>query len=282
MQALIFLSFVLSRLRFRGLWFCAKILGCLVFDLFRIRRRLILRNLEIAFPEWPNKQRVTVGRASVSHFIQTILELFTAPYLFPQAKYTIVGREHIEQALSLGHGMYGLCIHMSNWEFLCHASSKEYGQVHVVVKPIGRGVVADFIAQVRKKIGYTLVPRGAMGQAGRMILEILNRQEMVGCIVDQRRSRGKNLPFFGRLAPTNISLTKLYALHPAPILPVTLRREKPGVFVITYYPLLRLGDVPLPEPEEDALSLAISQKAEEMVRENPAEYFWMHNRWDLK
>lgn len=281
------ISFLLSLLGFRGIYGLGVLLGILCFDVLRIRRRVILKNLEIAFGDSRSlAERKFIGRASTISFIVTILEFFASERLFPKASVLFVNEEHLREAYpaNASTGMYGLCIHMGNWEYLCHLHAQIYGKpVYVVAKAVGSKSVDDWVKKRRMALGYSLIGRNEKTSAAQQISKAIYNQQMVGFIVDQKRSRGEILPFFGRLASTNNSLAKLYLRTPAPILPSMIQRLKPGEYQITYFPILKF-----PENEHlsvservTALTQAMNAQVEEMIRLCPQEYFWMHNRWEI-
>ena len=73
------ISIVLSRLPDRVLSLLAHLLAFLVFHIFRIRRRLVLKNLDIAFGNTKSlKQKIRIGYLSVYHFVLTSLELLAS------------------------------------------------------------------------------------------------------------------------------------------------------------------------------------------------------------
>lgn len=281
------IAFFLSMLGFRGIYALGVVLGILSFDVLRIRRRVILKNLEIAFGQSHSlAERKFIGRASTISFIVTIFEFFASERLFPKASVSFVNEEHVREAYPFhaSTGLYAMCIHIGNWEYLCHVHAQIYERpVHVVVKAVGSKSVNEWIKKRRTALGYSLVGRHDPTSASQQIREAIAKQQIVGFIVDQKRSRGEVVPFFGRPASTNNSLPKLYLQSPAPILPVVIQRVKPGAYQITYFPVLKYSKDPNLSFSENvtAMTQLMNTQVEEMIRLCPQEYFWMHNRWEV-
>ncbi|MEO0337214.1 MAG: hypothetical protein AAF202_12530, partial [Pseudomonadota bacterium] len=59
------ISFLLIHLPKSLFYSLGDFLGILWFDVFRIRRRVVVDNLKIAFPEMSLKERERIGRASL-------------------------------------------------------------------------------------------------------------------------------------------------------------------------------------------------------------------------
>jgi KDO2-lipid IV(A) lauroyltransferase len=78
-------------------------------------------------------------------------------------------------------------------------------------------------------------------------------------------------------------LAKLYLRKKAPILPVILKRTAPGAYTISYFSEFIYQENNALSFEENVshMTLKINQQVEDMIRCNPDEYFWMHNRWEL-
>lgn len=68
-------AFILSCLPRKALWVFACGLAFLWFDLFRIRRWTVLKNLSIAFPEKSHDERVRLGRESMRYTCYNFLNL---------------------------------------------------------------------------------------------------------------------------------------------------------------------------------------------------------------
>jgi KDO2-lipid IV(A) lauroyltransferase len=277
-------AFLLSLLGFQGISIVSQLCAFLVFDVLRIRRSVILQNLNLVFGNtktFPEKKMM--ARKSIASFVATSLEFIASKHLFPKAKVTFIHPEYIQNALKKNEGMYSICLHMSNWEFLCHANSVLYGPVHVVVKKISKGAVEDWIQNLRRHIGYALISREGGHRATTQLFQCIENKGIIGFIADQKRPKGEKLPFFGKIASTNNSLAKLYLRKKAPIIAAIIKRKKPGEFEITYYPEFEIKEDPSLSHAQIVTenTLRMNQLVEKMILENPEEYFWMHNRWDF-
>lgn len=277
-----FISFGLNILGHRGIFIVSSIFGILLFDILKIRRKVILKNLTIAFGETKSKdEKIRIGRRSTISFIQTALELFTAKKLFARTKYILKDEHIVNELITQKMGIYAICIHMGNWEYLCHIGSTQFAPIHVVVKPIGKGALAKWVENMRASIGFQLIDRKGKESSTTQIFHALNKQEIIGFIVDQKRPRGEMLPFFGKKASTNNSLAKLWMRKKAPVIPVIIKRVKINTHEITFLPEFKMHDNKNISIEENIRenTLRINAVVEKMILKNPEEYFWMHNRW---
>jgi KDO2-lipid IV(A) lauroyltransferase len=275
---------LLQTLPRRAVDFIAYATGILVFDVFRIRRNTILTNLTIAYPEWDNRKKVLVGRASVVSFSRTVFELLDAPRVFRRAQIEVHNEDILDEALAKGLGIYILCCHLGNWELMCQYGSNRFRPVHVVVKPVGKGALLQWVEKLRADNGMRVISRtGPAGDfnATREIFRTLKAAEMVGFMADQRRAKGTIAPFFGRDCATNDSLIQLHSRRPAPIIPVSLVRTGLDAFKFVVWKELEID-----KSTDRSLDLQsnvgrMNDVIETMVRQCPEQYFWMHKRWKL-
>ncbi len=279
-----FLGFSLSLLGFKGLRVLAYILGFIMFDILRIRRKIILANLDIVYADRLSlKEKKRIGRMSVVNFMSTILEFLASKRLAPKAVFEFENKELADEGIARGQGLYVICAHFGNWEYLCHIHAKIYSPVNVVVKDLLSGKPEEWIKNLRRHLGYQFISQNDKRTRTEQIHDAIDRKEIIGFIVDQKRKRGEMLPFFGRLASTNNSLAKLYFRKYAPVGTLKIQRIKPGHFKIKYYDeFIYIQDPNLTFDENvTKFTLKVNQILEKLILENPEEYYWLHNRWSL-
>ncbi len=272
-------SWLICQMSERMLMGLARVLTFVGFDLFRLRRQVVLANLAIAFPALTVKERLKIGRDSIYNFILTIFELLYSLKHDIAKEIEIEGEEHIRRALAEGRGVYVLCFHLGNWEAMGAKMTKAIAPSHVLVKAIGRGGVNRFVNKLRAKNQFLMVKRQKKGDGFRAIQDILARGEIVGFVMDQSRPGEPRLPFFGVPAKTNTSLAAIWRRFPAPIVPAYIHRHSFGHHTLEFHPALDLpvGD----QPEQDIRhhSEIFNKVIEAAIRRFPGHYFWLHNRW---
>ena len=97
-------------------------------------------------------------------------------------------------------------------------------------------------------------------------------------LLDQNtRAHNVPVPFLGRPAPTAAGMARLALRLDLPVLPVAIARRGDGHEVV-HLPALRPGDFAGPAREADLLA-ACNEALGELVRRNPEEWMWFHDRW---
>ena len=257
----------------------ARALAWFGFDFLRLRRRLVLRNLSVAFPGKPSAELRSIARQSYYHFILTALEFFYSRRHDIASTVQFQGEEHLRQALTEGKGAYILCMHLGNWEAMGAAITRNIAPAHVLVKKVGSSQVDRFVSELRQHNGFLTVKRQKKGDGLKAIGEILRRGEIVGFVMDQARPGEPKLPFFGHPAKTNTSFAAISRRFSAPIVPSFVQRLRFNQHVEYFLPPLQLHYTDDGEADITRQSIAFNAVVEECIRRCPEQYFWLHNRW---
>ena len=116
----------------RGLSFClfygpaslrrglAGFLAFLWYDLFRIRREVVLDNLTIAFPQMSPGEKIKLGRRNLRHLALCFVEYCYMPWLSRDNfdhYFEFHNDELLAQALKRGNGVLLLTAHLGNGGF---------------------------------------------------------------------------------------------------------------------------------------------------------------------
>jgi KDO2-lipid IV(A) lauroyltransferase len=258
----------------------ARFFSYLIFDVLRFRRRLILKNLEIYNKACPLQRPLqAVGRDSIYHFMLTILELLGSEKRNISANVQVKGKHFVTEALAEGKGAYVICCHISNWEAMGSAFTRQIAPAHVLVKKIGQGAMNDFVDRLRHHNQFLTVKRQKKGDGYEAIRKILAAGEIVGFVMDQARPGEPKIEFFGEPAKTNTSLAAIWRRNPAPILPAFILRDDKGGQILEILPPLQMqmGSDPARDIVEHSKQFNIA--VETIIKRCPEQYFWLHNRW---
>jgi KDO2-lipid IV(A) lauroyltransferase len=95
----------------------------------------------------------------------------------------------------------------------------------------------------------------------------------VHALIDQRMHQGAKLSFFGHEALTALSAAELALKYDALLLPVYAIRRPDGLdFDI-------LVEAPIAPGTPEAMTQALNDSLEALVRRHPEQWFWIHRRW---
>jgi KDO2-lipid IV(A) lauroyltransferase len=261
--------------------FVARRLGDLVYYCIPIRKRLILESLSIGFPEKKMPELRAITRGVYRQFAQTMMELlffpkFTDDYIKNNVE--LCGQEIIDAARKQGKGAVIVAAHFGNWELMGAAVARIY-PVTFVVGQQQNSQVDDLLNSYRVQKGIRLVP---LKLALRGVMKALKNNEIIGILSDQdAHEQGTFVPFFGRMASTPKG-PALFALRSgAPLIMANMVRTGHTFKAI-------FETIPRPRPSGDeekdiqAYTAAYTSLLENLTREYPDHWFWLHRRWKTK
>jgi Kdo2-lipid IVA lauroyltransferase/acyltransferase len=188
------------------------------------------------------------------------------------------GLEHLEAARAAGRGILVFSGHFGHWEMIALLQHRLGVPMTMVVAPLENRRWDRFITRLRAAPGNAVLSKR---QAARPILKTLRAGGAIAILIDQnvRGEGGIFVDFFGLAASTTPALATLAFRSGALILPVFSWFRDDGRLQISYrtpIPAVRRGAI-----EEDVLALtrACTALLEAEVRERPAMWLWMHDRW---
>jgi len=254
---------------------CGRILD---FFVPRLRRTAEI-NLSFAFPERDARWR----RQTIDGVFESIGRLLVAFARFPRINRQNAGEwiryegfEHYEHAKAKGNGVLFATAHLGNWELSAYAHALLAEPMCVVVRPLDNPLIDDLVETRRGLSGNQLLSKR---EFARSILQALRANQAVGVLVDQNSApeNAAFVPFFGRLASTNLSFAKLAARSGAAVIPgFALWNRTERRYVLRFYPAVEMTD----DPVED--TRRIQAAIEAAVREYPDQWLWVHRRWKTR
>jgi len=249
------------------------------------RRRLIaLHNLHCAFPEKDMEELIRIAKGVYRNLAITVAEFFSMPSITRENLHEWVeleGLEHYEEGIAQGKGLLSIAAHFGNWELMPVATPLFLKPLHIIYRPLDSPVLENITKYVRTINGNVMIPKGG---TGKRIRELLGQNEFIGIMSDQNVSvqEGVFVDFFGRPACTGVGLAALALQSGAPVLPGFMARQKSGKYKLILKPLVEISRTGNYETDLRENTQRFTKVVEEIVREYPDQWFWIHHRWKTK
>ena len=247
-----------------------------------IKNRLItLHNLMRSFPEKNSEEIVRIAKGVYRHFAVVAAEFFDLPYITKDNMHEWVdveGLEHYRAAIAKGKGLLTIVAHFGNWELMTIAVPMYLQPIDIVYRPLDNAVIDNMVEYVRTVQGNSLITKGG---SGKKIMEFLKGNHLIGILSDQNVAHyeGVFVDFFGRSACTGVGLAVMAIRSGAPVLPIFMARQKSGKYKL----IIKSAIEAICTDDYDADLVVNTQRfakiVEEVVREYPEQWFWMHRRW---
>lgn len=263
-------------------WYLGRILGTIGFYVSPKYRNLAKHNLRIAFGR--EKKEHWIHHTAKAHFqslISNVLCGFKLPMMSQaevEKRVTVEGIHHTHKAMAAGKPILYLVCHLSCWEILTQVPSLfVFGrQPATVYQPLRNPFLNALLIRRRRKLGYTLFDRQD-GFTGPM--KHMKEGGCLGVLVDQHAGdHGVWAPFFDRLASTTPIAAMMAHRARGVLMPLAIYDDGPG-----RWRMVCSAPVVSPEAKQtvEGLTTEMNRRVEEMVRRQPENWFWVHNRWKL-
>jgi KDO2-lipid IV(A) lauroyltransferase len=253
------------------------VLGHLAWHAARRHRRIALRNIAAAFPEWSERQRRATIRGMFHHLGESLMEIVWLPNLDIATRDRTTEFEGFEPILELaknGRGVVAFTGHCGNWEWLAYSAATFGVPVTVLQRERDEPEMNRFITRIRSRAGVRTIDRGSTG-AARELMSAIKSGGFLAFLIDQNiRTESAKVPFFGRPALTPIGPAKLAIRTGAAVASVFIERRNGKQYVHFNPPMeTRRDDDPI------ALTALMTADIEEQIRRVPEQWVWMHERW---
>jgi KDO2-lipid IV(A) lauroyltransferase len=281
LKILIFLVFLLGR---RIAQFFGKALTIIVFYFIPFRKRLVLTNIALSFPEKSKKEVKEIARNTYKTFVRVFIDMFFISKMPNEEieKMLVYDKDIINKALSKNKGLVLLSAHFGNWELSALAFAKRYPVALIVAKQ-SNDFVDTMIESFRNKEGFNVLnfPRDDK-MSFRKIVKVLRKNQVLAILGDQDAGhKGIFLPFMGRLASTPKGPAFFALRAGSPIITAFGVCKKDGSMK------MKLEEVQMPnsgdeEKDIEIINTIYNKRLEEVIKENPDQWFWFHRRWNTR
>ena len=252
-------------------------LGALGYWIAGPYRRLVLHNLGIAFgrEKSPAELRAIARKhfATLGANICAGLKLARMPGEEILKHVTVEGLEMLEPGLiARGHFIVALG-HFGNWELLAQLFPLIFAcKGGATYQALGNPYIDADFQRARARMGIELFDKK---EGFSKVIQFLRADGVVGSMVDQHAGdSGLWCPFFGRLASTSPLLANIALRTKSPIVSVAVFTEKG----CRWRWVIR-GQINPDSGDVATITMRLNEVIEEYVRQQPFDWFWVHNRW---
>ncbi|MBN2703940.1 MAG: lysophospholipid acyltransferase family protein [Pontiellaceae bacterium] len=267
-----------------------RTIGKLADRALKRRRKLALRNTEIAFPTMPEEERKKLVR---QHFINlaesmALNALITSGRISNERIFEMVEVENWEifetACQNSSKGLLAFSAHLGNWELMPqYIALHKKTPIHIIARKSNNPLIEERIVMpLRKRFGVNILYKK---NALLRIVQAARRKELSGLLIDQKLNPPNGVPinFFGRPAGTTITPALLQIRFGLSLVPMFMVRTGPCKYRLIIRPPVEWTDNGKPQEEQAKELTRLHQEViENIIREYPNQWFWVHNRWGLK
>lgn len=273
--------YLISLLPLRVLYGLGRILFFLMHTVAGYRKKVVMQNLEIAFPEKSLQERKKIARRFYINLCDTLVETiklisisekrFEKMYSFD---FTEVNRFASEE-----RRIQFFSSHQMNWELANLAFSKNVTGRWVGIYLEQNNPVFDrLLLKIRTRFGGTMLSAQQFRQQFRTLKQ---SSIMLAMLSDQSPAGSRNkywLNFFGKPTPFFSAPFKTAVRNGAVVFFINVIKVKRGHY--RYEQHLVTTDASGMRPEE--MARKYRDYLESIIQQQPDNYLWSHRRWKRK
>ena len=164
--------------------------------------------------------------------------------------------------------------HFANFELMSMEITKRKINLATIYRPLNNIFLNPFMEYLRKKyICKNQIKKGRRGI--KEIIEHIEDKRSIALMIDQRVSEGEKVKFFNEDALTTTLPAQLAFKYNLDIIPIFIERKKDNLFEMKIYNPLKLKNY----QTKNDISKKLNQILETMLKRNPHQWIWTHNRW---
>jgi len=256
-----------------------KLIGSLAYRFARGRRRIAEVNISLCFADVDAMQAGELVRAHFlslgSGIVETALCWWGRQSQL-QAKRCLVGAQHLQQALAQGKGVILLSAHFTTLELGGRLLALDT-PFHVLYRQHKNPLFETVMRRARRRRFDKAIPRNDT----RALLASLKDNMPVWYAPDQNHGGAQSVfvPFFGLPASTLTTTSRLARVSGAAVVPFfQMRLPNNEGYLLALCP--PLDGFPGEDPKTDAAR--INRLLEDVIREMPEQYLWVHRRFKTR
>jgi Kdo2-lipid IVA lauroyltransferase/acyltransferase len=250
----------------------------LVFYVFKYRKKVVMDNLRLAFPEKTEKERKKIAkkfyRNLIDNFIETIKMISTSSKRLN--KRFVSNKELITDFYPSGRSVQIHLGHNFNWEWgndiLIRQMPFKFLGVYM---PITNKIFDRLFYKLRSRSGSVLLPATNMRTS---FLPYRNKQYLLGLAVDQNPGHPGNawwFNFFGKPTPFVRGPAKAAVANNTVVIFAYIHKPRRGYYEVVF----SLAEEHPAETTETELTRKFVRYLENVIREYPEMWLWSHRRW---
>lgn len=257
-----------------------QILAFLWFDLFRIRRKVILQNIAMAFPDLSQAEKIVIGRRSMQSLCRSFFDVMLIPSISDKwvAENVVFEGHEIVERYKNQSGVLFLTLHMGSGDLAAAAISQAVIPTTLISKRFRNAFLDEFWFSLRERATTQFIDAHSQRNAFE-ILSALKKRRGVVFVLDQFMGKpyGVETQFFGHATGTAYGLALFAKKTQLPVIPVYTYWGEKGQMIIKFCEPVAMGADVVETHEQ--MTNKFNQALEKIITLHPREWMWVHRRW---
>ena len=237
-------------------------------------KSIIEKNLTNFNSNLTNEQRENIISSMWENYGITFIEYIFLSLFKEKNDLVEVTRSDILNKISSNKPVIFVSGHFSNFELMSMEITKRKVKLATIYRPLNNFFLNPLMEHIRKKyVCKNQIKKGIGGV--KESIQYIKAGYSIALMIDQRVSEGERLNFFNQPALTTTLPAQLALKFELPIIPVFIERRENGTYKIEFYDEITSKNF----KNKIELTQKLNSILEEMIKKNPNEWIWTHNRW---
>lgn len=285
MQAIAFYLFypllwMISRLPTRLAYGISDFAFLIVYYIIGYRKKVIIKNLKVAFPEKSEEELQLLCKKTTQHFCDSFIEVIMSMGMSHDEmrnRFIYTNLDLIHKYRAQKRPIIVMFGHHGSYEWtMCLDGQVDY-KIIAVYKPLANKYFNKLIVDIRQKFNSTLITmREASNHISKSIVS--GEMAMYGLIADQSpaRYRAQHFTrFFGKTSAVFMGSEKLAKAHDTTVVYLAVEKVKRGHYQATFHTITENAS----QTQDWEITDSFFDLLEKQIRKQPEYYLWSHKRW---
>ena len=234
-------------------------------------------NLSTAFPKLEINKKENILKEMWFNYGRILAEyIYISDFRNSKLSKNIIieNQNELEKIKNLSEPVIFISGHFNNFELMAMHLEKSGINLAALYRPLNNPFLNPLMEKIRKKyICKKQVKKGISGT--KELLRYFKNGSSIALMIDQRVSEGIKCNFFDKQAFTTTIPAQFAKKYNAKIVPIYIERTKKNDFKIKIYQSLEFSK----NETLEKITLELNKILESMIRKNPSQWIWTHNRW---
>ena len=285
MQFLIFalvypFIWLLSKLPMRILYIISDALFLLIYYVFKYRKKVVIENLNLAFPEKSNAEKKKISKKFFKHFADLFMETIKAISINKKEilkRYKYKNPELVKEYLDKGKSIAFISAHQANWEWSVNSPLVLNCNVNGAYTSLGNSYFDKIVKSSRERFGFSCYESSKTVKA--IYTDYKNKVQGIYLLISDQSPQLEHTmywqKFFGINVPFHVGAETLSKKFNLVVINCATKRIKRGYYE-TEFKLIA-------ENPKEFKNYKIIDKyinnTEQLIKEQPEFYLWSHRRF---
>ena len=271
---------LVSILPFRLLYIVSDVLYVFLYHIVGYRRKTVMNNLELVFPEKSNAERKRIAKRFYHHLCDMILEAIKSINISVddmKARFKFTNIEVIKDYEKRKQSIALMCAHYGSWEWIFILQAYTSHLTFAIYKRLNNKYFDKLVRKIRARYDSYLITT-------KESIDVLKENKAKGLLTingfaaDQSPKKHKAYhwtKFMGIEVPVHTGAEMISKKLDMPMVFFTVKRVKRGFYETTFQ---TLTDSPK-DYDDYVITDKFMALVEQQIYEAPEYYLWTHKRW---